>query len=98
MWKRRPLRRYNYYDLCPRIPPLAPSAIRKTVSWLLETPAEVLQTKLTDVVSDNIETRHQITAESAELHRRCPKGVWFIVCWYFYYFRLCIVELSVVLA
>lgn len=58
------------------IPEITPS---RSVFWLLKTPRVVSRTTFIDVVTDNIETRHQITAESAKitasLYWRCPKCV-----------------------
>lgn len=70
------------------------SAAWKTVLWLLKTPRVILRATFIDVVCDNIETRHQITAESANIaasgYWRCPKYVLFIFIFflaYFWYFH-----------
>lgn len=75
----------------PELPP-ALSAAFKTVLWLLKSPRVILRATFIDVVCDNIETRHQIPAESAKIavsvYWWCPNYVLFIFIFFLAYFWL----------
>lgn len=79
----------------PEFPP-ALSAACKTVLWLLKTPRVILRATFIDVVCDNIETRHQITAESANslcillMPKTCFVHFFFLAYfWYFHCIAMC---------